>query len=162
MLHKVHYRFRVFDGPVPKESRQIELDGYAYVEGFLAADELAALRAEILHVYDTVPPEQRAGSPNSERAAMFRYQRYNRGALCQAFTGHPRILQIVEPLLGPDCHVISSTAWRNPPDSALYTTVYPASRMPRPISTSSPIVVCGKGCSSHSSRRIAEATSLKL
>ena len=29
--------------------------------------------------------------------------------------GHPRILEVVEPLVGNDCHVINSTAWRNPP-----------------------------------------------
>lgn len=118
VLHKVHHRFRVFDGPVPVESRQLELDGYAHVQGLLEPDELAALRAEIVDVYERIPPDVRAGSPTPERARMFRYQMMNRGALCQKVTGHPRILAIVEPLLGPDCHVISSTAWRNPPDPA--------------------------------------------
>ena len=28
----------------------------------------------------------------------------------------PRILEVIEPLLGEDCHVIANTAWRNPPD----------------------------------------------
>lgn len=116
MLHKVHHRFRIYDGPAPVESRQLELDGYAHVQGFLAPDELAALRAEIVDVYERVPPDERAGSPSPERARMFRYQMYNRSALCQKVTAHARALAIVEPLLGPDCHVISSTAWRNPAD----------------------------------------------
>ena len=28
----------------------------------------------------------------------------------------PRILEVIEPLLGDDCHVIANTAWRNPPE----------------------------------------------
>jgi ectoine hydroxylase-related dioxygenase (phytanoyl-CoA dioxygenase family) len=28
--------------------------------------------------------------------------------------GHRRILDVIEPLLGEDCHVIANTAWRNP------------------------------------------------
>lgn len=118
LLHRVHHRLRVFDGPVPTESRQLELDGYAHIEGFLGASDLAALRREIVDVYERVPPDSRAGSPTPERARMFRYQMYNRGALCQKVTGDPRVLAIVEPLLGPECHVISSTAWWNPPDPA--------------------------------------------
>ena len=37
----------------------------------------------------------------------------NRGALSQAAIGHERILEVIEPLLGDDCHVIANTAWRN-------------------------------------------------
>ena len=40
----------------------------------------------------------------------------NRSAACQAAVAHPRILAVIEPLLGDDCHVIANTAWRNPPD----------------------------------------------
>jgi ectoine hydroxylase-related dioxygenase (phytanoyl-CoA dioxygenase family) len=118
LLHKVHHRFRIYDGPVPEASRQLERDGYAHVRGFLRPDEVAALRAEIVDIYAQVPADARAGSPTPERAQMFRYAMFNRGPLCQKVTGHPGILAIVEPLLGPDCHVIASTAWRNPPDPA--------------------------------------------
>ncbi len=31
----------------------------------------------------------------------------------QAAVGHDRILEVIEPLLGDDCHVIANTAWRN-------------------------------------------------
>jgi len=118
LLHQVHHRLRVYDGPVPEASRQLELDGYAHLRGFLAADELAALRAEVIDVFERVPPDGRAGSASAEHAKMFRYQMFNRSALAQAVTGHPGILAIVEPLLGPECHVIASTAWRNPADCA--------------------------------------------
>jgi hypothetical protein len=36
----------------------------------------------------------------------------NRSGVVQRAIGHPRILQVIEPLLGEDCHVIANTAWR--------------------------------------------------
>ena len=36
-------------------------------------------------------------------------------ASCNTPIGHPRILEVVEPLLGEDCHVIANTAWRQRP-----------------------------------------------
>ena len=116
MLHKVHHRFTIYDGPVPEASRQLESEGCAHVVDFLGPREVADLRSEIIDVFERTPPDRRAGSGSLEHAAMFRYQMFNRSARCQSITGHPGVLEIVEPLLGPDCHVIASTAWRNPPD----------------------------------------------
>ena len=42
----------------------------------------------------------------------------NRSAACQQAVGQPRVLEVIEPLLGEDCHVIANTAWRNPADFA--------------------------------------------
>ena len=116
MLHLVNHRLTLYEGPVPEASRELEKEGYCLLRGFLAADEVARLREEILEVFERYPPDRRAGSPTSEFAGMFRYEMFNRSALCQEVMGNPGILEIVEPLLGPECHVIASTAWRNPPD----------------------------------------------
>jgi ectoine hydroxylase-related dioxygenase (phytanoyl-CoA dioxygenase family) len=59
--------------------------------------------------------------PSVEDADMFRYEMFNRSALCQDVIGRPQILEVVEPLLGEDCHVISCTAWNNPPGNTLGT-----------------------------------------
>ena len=45
---------------------------------------------------------------------MFRYAMLNRSAAAQRVVAHPRLLSVIEPLLGEDCHVIANTAWRNP------------------------------------------------
>jgi ectoine hydroxylase-related dioxygenase (phytanoyl-CoA dioxygenase family) len=45
---------------------------------------------------------------------MFRYAMLNRSAAAQRAVAHPRLLAVIEPLLGEDCHVIANTAWRNP------------------------------------------------
>jgi hypothetical protein len=48
--------------------------------------------------------------------ADFRYEALNRSAAAQAAVAHPTILEVIEPLLGEDCHVISNTVWRNQPE----------------------------------------------
>ena len=116
LLHKIAHRFRIYDGPVPEASRALERDGYALIPEMLSAQEVEELRAEVVETFDRVPPDLRAGCPTEERAGMFRYQMYNRSARCQQVIAHPRVLEVVEPLVGNDCHVISCTAWRNPAD----------------------------------------------
>jgi len=73
--------------------------------------EVQALRSEIDAVFDSVAPERVRGDKDE-----FRYEMLNRSAACQRALGHPRILAVIEPLLGDDCHVIANTAWRNPPE----------------------------------------------
>lgn len=118
MLHKVHHRFRIYDGPAPQATHDLEEHGYALVEGLFSSDEIADLKADILAVYDRIPPDRRAGSANENHASMFRYGMFNRSPLCQRTIADRRILDIVEPLVGPDCHVIACTSWKNHADPA--------------------------------------------
>jgi ectoine hydroxylase-related dioxygenase (phytanoyl-CoA dioxygenase family) len=94
----------------PAESAQLERDGYAMISSVFSAAEIAQLRAEIDDAFERYPAER-----NRSDREEFRYQMLNRSAACQAAIMHPRILAVVEPLLGDDCHVIANTAWRNPP-----------------------------------------------
>ena len=41
---------------------------------------------------------------------------FNRSELCRQAIGERKILTVVEPLVGEDCHVIANTAWRKPAD----------------------------------------------
>ncbi|MEE4280351.1 MAG: phytanoyl-CoA dioxygenase family protein [Pseudomonadales bacterium] len=97
-------------------AEHLEQYGYVLVPGVLSESEVAALASEINHVFATQPPDER--SDRSEEAnAMFRYGMLNHSALCQDMVAHRGILDVIEPLLGEDCHVIANTAWRNPPNS---------------------------------------------
>ncbi len=99
--------------PASAETHQLEREGYAIVRDLLSADEVAALRAEIAAIFDRDPPDARGGK-SPEDDAMFRYAMLNRCAAAQAAAVHPKLLAVIEPLLGEDCHVIANTAWRNP------------------------------------------------
>lgn len=116
MLHRVDARYTIYEGPAPEATRTLERDGLAIVRGAFPPTVIAALRAEILDVFERYPPDVRAGSSTLARASMFRYEMFNRSARCQAVAGDRTLLDVVEPLLGDECHIIACTAWRNPPD----------------------------------------------
>jgi ectoine hydroxylase-related dioxygenase (phytanoyl-CoA dioxygenase family) len=103
----------VYKGEAPEASVQLENDGWAVVPGVFTSTEISELRSEIDAVFDTVPPER-----TRDDKAEYRYEMLNRSAACQRAIGHPQILEVIEPLLGEDCHVIANTAWRNPPEFA--------------------------------------------
>lgn len=99
--------------PAPAESEQLEREGYAVIRGLLTPGEVAELHHEIAAIFERDPPDERGQRP-PEDAAMFRYAMLNRSAAAQRAVAHPRLLAVIEPLLGEDCHVIANTAWRNP------------------------------------------------
>lgn len=97
--------------PASPETTQLERDGYAIVRGLLSPEEVAELAAEISAIYDRDPPDERG---QAENRPMFRYAMLNRSPAAQKAVSNPRLLAVIEPLLGEDCHVIANTAWRNP------------------------------------------------
>lgn len=103
----------------PECSQAIEREGHAILRGVFGVEEIEALRQDLEEVYARVAPEMRDSAFNREVGEMYRYQLFNHSALCQKAIAHPRILEVIEPLLGWDCHVISCTGWRNPPGEAL-------------------------------------------
>jgi hypothetical protein len=105
-------------GPAPEGSHAIERDGSYLLRGEFAPDEITRLREEIIDVYRRYPPDMRAGASTPERAEMFRYEMFNRSALCQQAIARAAVLEILAPILGHDFHAISCTSWRNPPGNA--------------------------------------------
>lgn len=116
MIRKIENHNRPFEGAAATDAHDLEAEGHVMVRSVFSADEIGRLRDDVADVFERYPPDIRAGCQSPERAAMFRYQMFNRSALCQEAIGQRRILDIVEPLLGDDCHVIACTAWRNPAD----------------------------------------------
>ena len=99
-------------GPVPKPVDSLQSNGYALLHQVFADEEVVALCADVRRVFEQFPPDERGDTP--EQAAPFRYEMLNRSGLIQRSIGHPRILEVVELLLGEDCHVIANTAWWQP------------------------------------------------
>jgi len=100
------------DGPIPTSVESLQSDGYVLLDNVFAGDEVTALCTEVERVFDEFPPDERGDLP--EQAAPFRYEMLNRSGLVQRAVGHPRILEVVEALLGEDCHIIANTAWWQP------------------------------------------------
>ncbi len=105
------------DGPAPEASRQLEQRGFAHLPQLFDIDTVEELRRDLDRVFDTYPPDVRVEATEGKRASdwtEFRYETLNRSPIAQRIVADRRILDIVEPLLGEDCHVIANTTWRNP------------------------------------------------
>ena len=111
MIRRVAKNLGVFTGDVPDACTELEWDGCAVIREVFSPAEVEELRTEIDAVFEATAPER-----SRTDAVEFRYEMLNRSAACQRAVGHPRILEVIEPLLGDDCHVIANTAWRNPPE----------------------------------------------
>lgn len=101
--------------PASAYSHQLESEGYTVIRDVLSTGEITSLRKAASAVYDTHNPDMRNTHLPPEEQADFRYEMFNRDCEIQAVIGHRAILDVIEPLLGEDCHVIANTCWRNPP-----------------------------------------------
>jgi hypothetical protein len=106
-------------GPVPSPAEGLQSDGFVVLDSVFDGDELAALCADVERVFKEYPPDDRGDPP--EQAAPFRYEMLNRSSLVQRAIANPRILEVIEPLLGEDCHVIANTAWWQRPGDNEHT-----------------------------------------
>jgi ectoine hydroxylase-related dioxygenase (phytanoyl-CoA dioxygenase family) len=107
---------KVSDAPVSDETQHLQTEGYVMLRGVFDADAVAELEADVDRVYEEWPPDRRSESYDDDHWAPFRYEVLNRSAVVQRAIADPKILSVVEPLLGEDCHVIANTAWRQPPE----------------------------------------------
>jgi len=115
MLRKVGgYLISKPSAAAPSASQQLEQEGFVLLQGLLGAEEIDLLRSEITEIFTNLPPDGRSKERSDEDDLMFRYEMLNRSAACQRMIAHSAILEVIEPLLGEDCHVIANTAWRNP------------------------------------------------
>lgn len=99
---------------VPPETRDLDRDGHAIARSVLSPEEVRTLRDEVLGVYERFPADERQNVPEPQKN-VFRYYMVDRSPACLRFLAHPRVLDILEPLVGEDCHLINCTAWRNAP-----------------------------------------------
>ncbi len=114
MLKRVRGYLKAIDAAeAPAESRQLEAQGYVLIRGVFSAGEVAALAEDINRVFDEYPADGRSSVRPADEDNMFRYEMFNRSEVCLNAIAHQKILAVIEPLLGQDCHVIANTAWRN-------------------------------------------------
>src|SRR5258706_6550064 len=110
MIKRRHGNLVLLREPVLPASQQLEQDGYALVRGVLSAEDVEALGTEITAVFESSDPDR----PQDQRNE-FRHGMLNRSPLSQRAIAARALLDVIEPLLGEDCHVIADTAWRNEP-----------------------------------------------
>jgi ectoine hydroxylase-related dioxygenase (phytanoyl-CoA dioxygenase family) len=111
MIRRVGGNLALATAEAPPAAQQLELDGWAVLRGVLTADEIAELADESERVF-----REHAAARGRVDRDEFRYQMLNLSEPAHRAVAHPRILEVIEPLLGGDCHVIANTLWNNPPE----------------------------------------------
>lgn len=111
MITRIGKNLGLSDAGAPATSEHLEREGWVLLKGVFGAAEVAELIDEVERVYAEYPPDVR--SRVSDRT-QFRYAMYNRSAASQRAIASRGILDVIEPLLGPDCHVIANSCWWNP------------------------------------------------
>jgi hypothetical protein len=109
MLTRLSGYLTLRSGPIPALVDSLQSDGYVVLHDVFSTDEVDALCTDVKRVFEELPPDERGDPP--ELAVPFRYEMLNRSSVVQEAIGRPQILDVVEPLLGEDCHVIANTAW---------------------------------------------------
>jgi ectoine hydroxylase-related dioxygenase (phytanoyl-CoA dioxygenase family) len=93
-------------------------DGYCLIRGGLDAGQVAGLRAALDAIYAQPAPALDQAYALSHHdpdwTRWHRVQLFELHPLCQLMLAHPPVLAAIEPLLGPDCHVIANIGWRTP------------------------------------------------
>lgn len=105
------YRAPVDRGSLSPATRQLLDDGYTVLRAALSPVEVAELRADVARVFGQGPSEVDLMNGHPE---YWRFLMFERSALAQRTLAHRAVLDVIEPLLGRDCHVIANTAWMTP------------------------------------------------
>ena len=104
------------DDVVPA-AEALQSDGFVVLPNVFAEEEIETLRADVERVFNEYAPDERSDRYSPDHWTPFRYEMFNRSAAVQQAVGHPSILEVIDPLLGEDCHIIANTAWWQEPGS---------------------------------------------
>ena len=120
MISRLTGYLTVCDEPGPEASQQLQREGYVVLPGVFDPAEVAELIDDVDRVFDEYEPDERRDDKPEGHWEPFRYEMFNRSAVVQRAIANRTVLDVVEPLLGEDCHVIANTAWRQPPGESTH------------------------------------------
>lgn len=98
---------READGP--QASHQLENDGYTILSKAFSAHDITELSKDIDRVYTALPSDDRTNEND------YRHEMLNHSSIVREVVSRREILDVIEPLLGEDCHIIANTCFRNSP-----------------------------------------------
>ena len=105
---------------MPDATRQLQEEGYVALPGVFDANQVKELIEDVDRVFDQYPPDERVPDKEDGHWEPFRYEMLNRSPVVQHAIARHEILDVIEPVLGEDCHVIANTAWRQPPGGSTH------------------------------------------
>lgn len=96
---------------------QFHRDGFLVLPDAIAPEEVAILRAGVERAF--AEPCEEAALYGPVMANIWRPKMFERGPEFEALVDNPRVVDIVEAILGPDCHLIAMSALRTGRDETI-------------------------------------------
>jgi len=96
--------------PVPDATEHLRREGWAVLRGAVDPDLVRRLRSAMVRLL-AGPADERS---NAKTGDQFRYAVCNRSSIAREAIASRSVLDVIEPILGDDCHIIANTLWRNP------------------------------------------------
>ncbi|MBM3213401.1 phytanoyl-CoA dioxygenase family protein [Candidatus Poribacteria bacterium] len=85
-------------------------DGYLVLRGVLSGDEVAVLREGVERAFD---------GPDSGYGPCIRTAMFERDPAFESLIDHPSVIDIIEALLGSDCHLIADSSLKTGPTQSV-------------------------------------------
>ena len=109
--------------------QQFHQNGYLIIPDVLSAEEVKNLRDGVEQAFDT--PSHEAGMYGMQQ--NWRPKMFEHGAAFEALVDHPGIIDLVEAILGDDCHLIAMSSLRTGPGTEIsFWHADETVRFPRP------------------------------
>ncbi len=100
-----------------EQLEQFHRDGYLVVEDALAPDHLRALRAGVERAFESADPE--ADVYGAGLAKIWRPKMFEHGEPFEQLVDNARMIDLVEAILGDDCHLIANSALMTGPGEGI-------------------------------------------
>jgi ectoine hydroxylase-related dioxygenase (phytanoyl-CoA dioxygenase family) len=96
---------------------QFHRDGYLVLPGALDPDQVTRLRAGVERAFAAFDPEAEFYGATMQR--IWRPKMFERGTEFEELIDNPRVIDLVEAILGADCHLIANSALRTGPGEGI-------------------------------------------
>ena len=116
---------------VQTQVEQFHRDGYLVIPEALSPEQVQALRAGVEAAF--AEPSAEAALYGEKMTRIWRPRMFERGPVFEEVVDNPRVMDVVEAILGADCHLIAMSALRTGPDEAIdFWHADETIRFPRP------------------------------
>lgn len=96
---------------------QFHREGFLVLENALSAEEVGELRAGVERAF--AEPNEEAEGYGPGLARIWRPKMFERGPAFEALVDNPRVIDLVEAILGKDCHLIANSALKTGPGDGI-------------------------------------------
>jgi len=105
------------NGEIPSLVEQLHRDGFLVIPDALSPEQVARLREGVERAF--AEPSEEAALYGEMMTRIWRPKMFERGPEFEEVIDNPRVIDLIEAVLGPDCHLIANSALRTGPGEGI-------------------------------------------